>query len=116
MKVPATFPANHNDAGHYDGEDWTGRLLAGFERHPEYSRTEKVRIDILRRFGYYTTESNGHVSEVRALVPQTPGRDPPVDRPGILLDPRGDGWVPPGAGSDYGGERLNLQPWPAARV
>jgi len=47
----------------YDGEEWTGRLLEGFERHPVFSRTEKIRIDILRRFGYYTTESNGHVSE-----------------------------------------------------
>ncbi len=47
----------------YQGEDWTGRLLEGFERHPVYSRTEKVRIDILRRFGYYSTESNGHLSE-----------------------------------------------------
>ncbi len=47
----------------YDGKDWTGRLLEGFERHPTYRKTEKVRIDILRRFGYYTTESNGHVSE-----------------------------------------------------
>lgn len=47
----------------YEGEDWTGRLLEGFERHPVYSNTEKVRIDMLRRFGYYTTESNGHVSE-----------------------------------------------------
>lgn len=47
----------------YRGEDWTGRLLEGFERHPEYSKTEKVRIDVLRRFGYYSTESNGHLSE-----------------------------------------------------
>ena len=47
----------------YEGEDWTGRLLEGFEKHPVYSRTEKVRIDILRRFGYYSTESNGHLSE-----------------------------------------------------
>ncbi len=47
----------------YEGEDWTDRLLAGFERHPEFSKTEKIRIDILKRFGYYTTESNGHVSE-----------------------------------------------------
>ncbi len=47
----------------YDGEDWTGRLLEGFENHPEYSKTEKVRIDMLRRCGYYTTESNGHCSE-----------------------------------------------------
>ena len=47
----------------YDGKDWTDRLLDGFEQHPRFSRTEKVRIDMLRRFGYYTTESNGHVSE-----------------------------------------------------
>lgn len=47
----------------YQGEDWTGRLLEGFERHPKFSVTEKVRIDMLRRFGYYSTESNGHLSE-----------------------------------------------------
>ena len=47
----------------FDGQDWTDRLLTGFEQHPVFSRTEKVRIDMLRRFGYYTTESNGHVSE-----------------------------------------------------
>jgi alpha-galactosidase len=39
------------------------KLLAAFERHPVYSQTEKVRIDVLRRFGYYSTESNGHLSE-----------------------------------------------------
>ncbi len=47
----------------YDGEDWTDRLLEGFEQHPVYRETEKVRIDMLRRFGYYSTESNGHLSE-----------------------------------------------------
>ena len=47
----------------YQGEDWTPRLLEGFERHPVFSKTEKVRIDLMRRFGYYTTESNGHCSE-----------------------------------------------------
>lgn len=45
------------------GMDMLPRLLELFEAHPQYSRTEKVRIDILRRIGYYTTESNGHVSE-----------------------------------------------------
>ena len=45
------------------GRDVTGKLLAAFERHAEYSQTEKVRIDMLRRFGYYSTESNGHLSE-----------------------------------------------------
>ncbi len=48
--------------------EWRGmnmlpRLLSLFEQHPEYSHTEKVRIDMLRRFGYYSTESNGHLSE-----------------------------------------------------
>ena len=38
-------------------------LLELFESHPEYSKTEKVRIDVLRHFGYYSTESNGHLSE-----------------------------------------------------
>ncbi|MEH7418428.1 alpha-glucosidase/alpha-galactosidase [Neobacillus drentensis] len=47
----------------HKGEDMTGKLLEGFENHPEYSQTEKVRIDMLRRFGYYSTESNGHLSE-----------------------------------------------------
>ena len=47
----------------YKGEDWAPRLLEGFEKHPVYSKTEKVRIDLIRRFGYFTTESNGHVSE-----------------------------------------------------
>lgn len=48
--------------------DWRGmdmlpHLLPEFERHEIYSQTEKVRIDVLRRFGYYSTESNGHLSE-----------------------------------------------------
>jgi alpha-galactosidase len=34
-----------------------------FEHHPRYPQTEKVRIDVLRRFGYYSNESNGHLSE-----------------------------------------------------
>lgn len=48
--------------------EWRGRnmlpkLLEMFEAHPTFRRTEKVRIDVLRRFGYYSTESNGHLSE-----------------------------------------------------
>lgn len=38
-------------------------LIAAFERHPVYSQQEKVRIDVLKRFGVYSTESNGHLSE-----------------------------------------------------
>lgn len=47
----------------FEGRDYTSLLLEGFEQHPEFSKTEKVRIDMLRRFGLYSTESNGHLSE-----------------------------------------------------
>jgi len=47
----------------HNGEDLTGKLLEAFEKDENFARTEKVRIDMLRRFGYYSTESNGHLSE-----------------------------------------------------
>lgn len=47
----------------HQGEDLTGKLLEALENHPKFSETEKVRIDMLRRFGYFSTESNGHLSE-----------------------------------------------------
>lgn len=47
----------------HNGEDMTDKLLEAFANHPEYSKTEKVRIDMLKRFGYFSTESNGHLSE-----------------------------------------------------
>lgn len=54
------------------GADYTGKLLQAMEEHPEFSRTEKVRIDILKRFGYYSTESNGHLSEYLAWYRKRP--------------------------------------------
>ena len=45
------------------GMDMVPRLPELFEAHPEYREEEKVRIDVMRRFGYYSTESNGHLSE-----------------------------------------------------
>ena len=45
------------------GMDMVPKLAELFEHHPAYPTTEKVRIDVLRRFGYYSTESNGHLSE-----------------------------------------------------
>ena len=38
-------------------------LVTAFEKHPEFGKQEKVRIDVLKRFGVYSTESNGHLSE-----------------------------------------------------
>ncbi len=45
------------------GIDIIPKMLDLFKQHPEYPVTEKVRIDVLERFGYYSTESNGHLSE-----------------------------------------------------
>jgi alpha-galactosidase len=56
----------------HHGKDMRGKLLEGFKNHPEYSKQEKVRIDILERFGYYSTESNGHLSEYLAWYRKRP--------------------------------------------
>lgn len=45
------------------GMDMVPHLLEAFESVEHFRQTEKVRIDMLRRFGYYSTESNGHLSE-----------------------------------------------------
>jgi alpha-galactosidase len=47
----------------HKGVDLRGKLLEAFKKHERLSKEEKVRIDILERFGYYSTESNGHLSE-----------------------------------------------------
>jgi len=54
------------------GKDIRGGLLEGFKKHPEYSKQEKIRIDILERFGYFSTESNGHLSEYLAWYRKRP--------------------------------------------
>lgn len=48
---------------HKGKEVSSDKLLKAFESHKEYSKTEKCRIDVLKRFGFYSTESNGHLSE-----------------------------------------------------
>ncbi|XHR29039.1 MAG: alpha-glucosidase/alpha-galactosidase [Chthoniobacteraceae bacterium] len=45
------------------GIDLVPKLLELMETHPKFALEEKVRIDVLRRFGFYSTESNGHLSE-----------------------------------------------------
>ncbi|SEQ94149.1 alpha-galactosidase [Faunimonas pinastri] len=48
-------------------------LVEAFERHPVFSQQEKVRIDVLKRFGFYSTESNGHLSEYLPWYRKRPG-------------------------------------------
>jgi len=45
------------------GEDFTDRLPEIMGAMPPFVKTEKVRLDVLNRIGYYSTESNGHLSE-----------------------------------------------------
>ena len=47
----------------FDGRDWARDLLELFEADEQIRDREKVRMDIIRRFGYFSTESNGHLSE-----------------------------------------------------
>ncbi|MCE9589973.1 MAG: alpha-glucosidase/alpha-galactosidase [Planctomycetes bacterium] len=48
----------------YQGREITANeLVEAFEKHKVFSKTEKCRIDVLKRFGAYSTESNGHLSE-----------------------------------------------------
>ena len=56
----------------YRGEDMTGKLLDAFLNHEKFKETEKVRIDLLKRFGYFSTESSGHVSEYLAWYRKRP--------------------------------------------
>ncbi len=60
----------------WNGIDMLPYLLEQFEAHPTYSQTEKVRIDVMRRIGYYSTESNGHLSEYLPWYRKRPAEIP----------------------------------------
>lgn len=45
------------------GIDVIPRLYEFMSAVEKFQQTEKVRLDVLKRFGYYSTESNGHLSE-----------------------------------------------------
>lgn len=45
------------------GVDYVPRLYEVMSAVDAFRADEKVRLDVLKRFGYYSTESNGHLSE-----------------------------------------------------
>ena len=47
----------------HKGVDLTDKLLEAFEKDTDNLIHEPLRLDVLRRFGYFSTESNGHLSE-----------------------------------------------------
>ncbi len=56
----------------HNGRDLNSDLIETLEKHPEFGPSEKVRIDVMRRFGYFSTESNGHLSEYLAWYRKRP--------------------------------------------
>ncbi len=45
-----------------DGVERTGELYE-LMKQAEFAKDENIRLDVMRNFGYYSTESNGHLSE-----------------------------------------------------
>jgi len=45
------------------GEDKTGELYDAFLKQEDMLENENIRLDVMKNFGYYSTESNGHLSE-----------------------------------------------------
>ncbi len=56
----------------HNGVDISRELLEKMIADEDYSEKEKVRIDIFKRFGYFSTESNGHLSEYLAWYRKRP--------------------------------------------
>ncbi len=57
----------------FEGRDWARDLLPLFEADAVLREREKVRMDVMRRFGYFSTESNGHLSEYLPWYRKRPG-------------------------------------------
>ena len=45
-----------------DGQERTGELFE-LMKQAEFAKDENIRLDVMKNFGYYSTESNGHLSE-----------------------------------------------------
>ncbi|MCL2708694.1 MAG: alpha-glucosidase/alpha-galactosidase [Defluviitaleaceae bacterium] len=57
----------------HNGVDMLDKILPALETGDEYvAKKERVRIDVLKRFGYFSTESNGHLSEYLAWYRKRP--------------------------------------------
>jgi alpha-galactosidase len=57
----------------HKGKDMLPYVLPAFEKNEGLVHGEPVRLDVLRRFGYYSTESNGHLSEYLQWYRKRPG-------------------------------------------
>jgi alpha-galactosidase len=75
------------------GRDMVPTLYEMMSAVPEFRENEKIRLDVLKRFGFYSTESNGHLSEYLPWYRKRPKRDQGLDQP-QQLDQRRDRRLP----------------------
>jgi len=77
----------------YKGIDMNLLLLDAIKKHPEFSKTQKVRIDMMERFGYFSTESNGHLSEYVAWYRKRPDEIQDWIELGVWIDGEPGGYL-----------------------
>ncbi len=56
----------------HKGVELKDKIYEAFLKDEDMTKTEKVRLDVMKRFGYYSTESNGHLSEYLAWYRKRP--------------------------------------------
>ncbi len=77
----------------HNGEDVNPLVLDAIKKHPEFSKTQKVRIDMMERFGYFSTESNGHLSEYVAWYRKRPDEIKDWIELGVWIDGEPGGYL-----------------------
>jgi len=77
----------------HKGKDMLPFLLEAMERNPEIAKAEPCRIDVLRRFGYFSTESNGHLSEYLPWYRKRPGEIKKWIYPDVWIGGRTAGYL-----------------------
>ena len=75
------------------GMDMLPYLLEAMEKDPEIAAREPCRIDVMRRFGYFCTESNGHLSEYLPWYRKRPGEIARWIHPDRWIDGRTAGYL-----------------------
>ncbi len=77
----------------HNGKDMNPMVLDAIKKHPEFSKTQKVRIDMMERFGYFSTESNGHLSEYVAWYRKRPDEIKDWIELGVWIDGEPGGYL-----------------------
>lgn len=77
----------------HNGKDMNPFILEAIKAHPEFSKTQKVRIDMMERFGYFSTESNGHLSEYVAWYRKRPEEIKDWIKLGVWIDGEPGGYL-----------------------